>query len=439
MARFLLACYPVSGHLHPNIALGHALQARGHEVAIYSGAAARLTIEREGFACFPYAPRMDEQLTHIFLSDAGSPFASDLSITGASLSQLKQIKATLRAWFLSTIPEQVADLRSAIRRWQPDVLVTDISLFGPILVLHETKEIPVAVFCVLLACPVPGPDAPTWGRGLPPPRHWLTRWRSVVERFAQDWVLSDFRAEANDLRRRFGLTPLPGSVMAFAGRLPLFLVAGAPELDYKRRDLPSSVHYVGPCLWHRSQDEPPPPWLAELPHDRPIVHVTEGTVHTGQPLVLRAAAQGLGHTAMEVIMTTGQHRDPAELDLGPRAPNIRVERYVSHGDLLPRTDVVVTTGGPGTVLTALVAGAPLVIVATGWDHAENAQRVVEAGVGVRLLPRDCTPQRLRAAVEKVLRDPSYRRNAQSLGAALARQGGAPRAAELLERFLAQSD
>ena len=48
----LMACYPVSGHLHPNIALGHALKAHGHHVAIYSGSAARLVVENEGFSYF---------------------------------------------------------------------------------------------------------------------------------------------------------------------------------------------------------------------------------------------------------------------------------------------------------------------------------------------------------------------------------------------------
>ena len=435
MARFLLACYPISGHLHPNIAVAHALRERGHEVAIYSGEMARATVEGEGFAFFPYHPEMDERLRRILLPDRPSTFASDLSVNRAPLTRLRQLKANLREWFLSTVPHQVEDLEAAIDRWHPDVLVTDISLFGPILVLHETQPIPVAAFCVLPACPLPGRDAPTWGRGLPPPRNWYARLRSDLERVVQDWVLADFRAEVNSLRLRYGLKPLSCSVMAFSGQLPLFLVAGAPEFDYNRRDLPPSVHYVGPCLWHRPQREPPPAWLAELPRDRPVVHVTEVTIHVRQPVVLRAAAQGLGHTEMEVIMTTGKHRDPASLDLGPLAPNIRVERYVPHGDLFPRTDVVVTTGGAGTVLTALSAGVPLVVIPTGWDLPENAQRVVEAGVGVRLHPKDCTPKKLRAAVERVLGDPSYRRNAERIGAALARRGGAPRAAELLETLV----
>ena len=78
---------------------------------------------------------------------------------------------------------------------------------------------------------------------------------------------------------------------------------------------------------------------------------------------------------MHVILTTGAHRRPDELDLGPRGANIRVEQFVPHHALFPKTDVVVTTGGAGTVTTALLAGVPLVVVPTGWDLPENAQRV----------------------------------------------------------------
>ena len=435
MAKFLLACYPVPGHLFPNVALAHALRERRHQVAIYSGTMAQAVVEGEGFTFFPYEGQMDRRLSQIILPQNGVSQASGISTQKMPLFSVKQINATLSEWFLSTVPEQISDLMAIEKNWKPDVMVTDISLFGPILILHDILTIPIAAFCVLPAYPIAGMDAPTWGRGLSPPKNGFTRVQSWVEKVAQDWVLADFRGQANDLRQKYGLKPIPYTVMAYSANLPLFLVVGSPELDYNRRDLPDSVYYVGPCLWHRSQHEPPPNWLTNLPKDRPVIHVTEGTIHTRRPLVLRAAAQGLGDLTVEVIMSTGKHRNPAELDLGPLAPNIRVEQFVPHSDLFPVTDVVISTGGAGTVLTALLAGVPLIIVPTAWDLPENAQRVVEAGAGIRIPPAKCSPERLRDAVETILRDPAYRQKAVEIGASLKRQGGPPRAAELLETLL----
>ena len=71
-------------------------------------------------------------------------------------------------------------------------------------------------------------------------------------------------------------------------------------------------------------------------------------------------------------------------------------------------------------------------VATWVSDPVNAQRVVESGVGLRLAPRRCTPARLRAAVRRVVTEPSFRANAQRLAQRLADRPGPPRAAELLE-------
>jgi MGT family glycosyltransferase len=234
------------------------------------------------------------------------------------------------------------------------------------------------------------------------------------------------------MRARYGLAPIPGSVNAYSGQVPLHLIPSVPELDYERKDLPGCVQYVGPCVWNKPSREPAPVWLDELPKDRPWVHVTEGTMHSQAPFVLQAAAQGLAGRPLVVIMTTGPDRDPAMMGLGPLASNIRVERWVPHSDLLPRTDVMVTTGGASTVLAGLNAGVPMVLVPTQWDKPDNAQRVVEAGAGIRISPRRCTAERLREAVERVLSEPSFRENARKMSEIFTRYGGASRAAELLE-------
>ena len=250
-----------------------------------------------------------------------------------------------------------------------------------------------------------------------------------------DVFFSDFQRAASEVRKTFGLPKLRGRVQDENGRMPLFLVASTPELDYERTDLPPAVHYVGACLWKGGTAPPPiPDWLADLPRDRPVIHVTEGTIHTREPLLLRAATEGLRDLPMHVILTTGAHRRPDELDLGPRGANIRVEQFVPHHALFPLTDVVVTTGGAGTVTTALLAGVPLVVVPTTGDLPENAQRVAVSGAGLRIAPQDCTPHRLRAAVERVLGDRSYRENARRLGDALRERGGAGQAAFLIEDF-----
>lgn len=422
MARFLLTVWPFPSHYFPMIAIARALRERGHDVAFYTGGRARPTIEGEGFPCFAFQSVDDDHVDDIMFSrDHFATWRLPL-----------RLRALLRAWLLDTLPGQMQDLTRVLARWPPDVIVSETSMWAPMLVLHETVRVPVAVFSTVAACLLPGPDAPPPGLGMRRPRGWSTRLAARAVRATVHALSFDFRRATNAFRRRYGLRPLTTSFTEFSGRMPLYLVPATPEFDYERQDLPPSVHYVGPCLWNARTREEPPAWLDELPRGRPWVHVTEGTMHTQEPILLRAAAKALAGLPIQVVMTTGSRRDPASLGLGPGSANVRVERWVAHQFLLPRTDVVVTTGGAGTVMTVLQAGVPLVIVPTEWDKPENAQRVVEAGAGVRIAPRRLEPERLRAAVEQVLRDPSYRRNARRLAAAFSSYRGPARAAELLE-------
>ena len=423
MARFLFTIWPFAGHVHTNMAIAQALRARGHQVAVYTGRTVQATFEREGLRFFPFNRVSDEELLQLLMSDLATA-----SVVRHPMRRL----AVLRAWLVDTLPQQVGDQSEVLDAWQPNVVISDVTMWGMPLILQELRNIPVAVSLFMPGCMITGPDAPPWGLGLPRPRDWRTRAVVRLVKVATDLLTLGFRHRVNVLRRSYGLSSLSVDVQTFLGQMPLYLVPSTPEFDYQRRDLPPSVHYVGALVWNRPSDEPPTAWLKELPADQPLVHVTEGTMHAGPPLVLRAAAQGLANLPLQVVMTSGKGRDPASLNLGPSAPNVQVERWVPHSDLLPRTDVMVTTGGGSTVVAALQAGVPMVVVPTQWDKPENAQRVVEAGVGLRLAPRHCTPKRLRAAVEQVLKDPSFRQNALRLATIFRGYGGAARAAELLE-------
>jgi MGT family glycosyltransferase len=226
------------------------------------------------------------------------------------------------------------------------------------------------------------------------------------------------------------------SVNALTGDLPLYLVPGAPEFDNRRSDLPPGVRYVGACLWDKHPDEPPPAWLAQtfgqIPRHRPVVLVDEGALFTHEPLVLRLAARGLAGLPLTVVLLAGEGRDPAGLDLGPLSSNVMLRPHTPLSDVLPVADALVSNGNSESVLAALQAGLPVVVLPSIWDQAEMAWRVAETGAGLRISPWRATPAGLRRAVLRVLDEPSFRGNAAKMGAALARCGGPPRAAALID-------
>jgi MGT family glycosyltransferase len=416
MSRFLFTCWPFTGHLLPQIAIATALREQGHDVAFYSGEAVRETLEGERFELFAF-----EQL------DQERGFRNMRAIEAG-----RRIRPVLRDWLVETIPDQLADLDRVLAQWRPDVIATDLSLWGPIVVLHETGPVPVALSSTFMGPLIPGPGAPAWGFGLPAPRTAHARALNGAITRVTELAGRPLRRRVDEIRAAHGLGPIPEPVNRYTARLPLYLVGNIRELDYDRRDLPPSVRYVGNCIWYPPTPRETAEALAGIRTDRPWVHVADSTLASGEPRLLRAAVEGLAHEPVEVLISTGGGRAPADLGLGALPANVHLARWYDHGELLPRCSALVTVGGKATVLAAAEAGVPMVVVPTTWDKPDNARRVIHSGAGVRLQARRCTPERLRVAVRQVLDEPRHRAGAERLAALIAAAPGPPEAAGLLE-------
>jgi MGT family glycosyltransferase len=216
----------------------------------------------------------------------------------------------------------------------------------------------------------------------------------------------------NRTRAEVGLPPvrdLPG-LMARADRV---LVCSSPSYDFAPGSVPANVRYVGPQLDDQASGAPAGPWAG--PPARPLVLVGLSSTVMRQEGLLQRAADALGQLPVRGLVTTGPAVDPAVIS----APgNVTVTRWARHADVLPHCSAVITHGGHGTVMKALIAGVPLVLVPLGRDQPDNAGRVVHAGAGIRLR-KNATTGALRAAVSQLTDDPSYRAAAQHMAARLA--------------------
>jgi len=72
---------------------------------------------------------------------------------------------------------------------------------------------------------------------------------------------------------------------------------------------------------------------------------------------------------------------------------------------------------------------PLVLVPQMFEQEMNARQVVVNGAGICLDRAALTPEGLRQAVDSAMIQPSFRQNAERVGATLRAAGGAARAAE----------
>ena len=222
----------------------------------------------------------------------------------------------------------------------PDVIATDLSMWGPIVVLMgDRAAIPVALSSTFMGPLIPGPDAPAAGLRAAGRRG---RRAARAPRRARRAPPSSPATPAAPARRRAARRARPGAdgltrSTRYTAGCRCTSSAACAELDYDRADLPPSVHYVGDCIWH-----PPTPAgdarvaRRHAARDRPWVHVTESTIHVRRPVPAAGRVEGLRGAPVEAIVTHGRRARPRGAGPRPAAGNVHVTRWVSHGALLPR-------------------------------------------------------------------------------------------------------
>ncbi len=177
-----------------------------------------------------------------------------------------------------------------------------------------------------------------------------------------------------------------------------------------------------------------PGWVSEL-EGRPTVYVTLGTVFNKRLEVFRSILDALEGEPINLIVTVGRDRDPAEL--GPQPSNVHIERYVPQSLLLPYCDAVISHGGSGTMMDTLSRGLPMVMMPLGADQEENALCCTETGVTEVVTADNHTPEAIRGAVRAVLTDPRYRQNVQKVLSEIDALPGIDHVVTVLERLAAE--
>jgi UDP:flavonoid glycosyltransferase YjiC (YdhE family) len=174
-----------------------------------------------------------------------------------------------------------------------------------------------------------------------------------------------------------------GSLDLAAPVLPADVVAALRASPYLSR-FPASLD-PSPYADTRRCAEPRPP----VESTREVVYVTFGSVAAGFGLdPFRAVLDAVDGLDVPILITTG-----AGIDLGPAPANVRIERWLPQAEALAQASLVVCHGGSGTVLGALAAEIPLIILPLFADQLANADALEAAGAAVVVAPED-----LRAAI-----------------------------------------
>lgn len=395
--HYLFTLWDGSGTVPPELSLGRALIERGHRVTVLADP----TIESEA-AVAGADFRSWRDAPHLRSRRPDDDYLRDFELDNPP----ELIARLSERLICGPASAYAAETTRAIRDVRPDAVVSSAFLLGS-QIAAEAAGLPVAALFSNIY-PLPAPGLPPFGAGLAPARDADEREMHAEIGQAGEAMWNAHLAPLNAARAELGLAPLSG-VWEQLDHAERVLVLSSPGFDFPAQ-LPDNVRYVGP----RFDD---PAWAEEWhppAGDEPLVLASLSTSNMDQLALLRRIVDALGALPVRGVVTTGHAVDPEDL---PSHPRVQVLRSAPHRAVLEHAAAVVTHGGHGTVIKALAADVPLLVVPMGRDQLDNATRVTERGAGLRLQP-DAGADAIAATVRRLLDEPDFREAAARLGALL---------------------
>ncbi len=404
--KVVIAGIGTRGDLQPLLALGRALEERGHEALVcgppdFVDLAAELGVRFKPF---------------------GMPFVEFLT-QSQEMAERNPLKVFMGAIGRQLLYEQIEAVRPLLR--EADALIGNSLLLSGASLAQEA-EVPymkVIFQPVLLRAPA-----------FPPPfvaRQDLPGWLNLLLWKVHEGALNvAFLKLLNEARTKVGLAPVE-DIPRHVYETSNFLMALDPALTGPLPDwqFPHFVTGFWPLRDHEASL--PPQVEGFLSAGTPPVYVGFGSMMAKNP-------EARTRQILEAIRLTGQRAIVSSgwADLGRSMeppPECLIIGPVSHAALFPRCKAIVHHGGAGTTSAAALAGRPQVVVPHLLDQHYWAHRVVQTGVGPRTFPvGQLSAARLASALARACGEPIFRERAEALSRVLLARDGLAEAVSAIE-------
>jgi MGT family glycosyltransferase len=422
--RRTIAFFPEGAYGPTNncVGIGDVLRRRGHRVVFIIEESFAGTLEAQGFEerlmRLGPPPEADEepgQFWKDFIRETAPVFRRP------TIEQLGDfIAPTFEA--LADGARYVDDrLREILDELRPDVVVEDNVVTFPAL---PASGRPWVRITSCNPAELKDPDVPPAFSGHPTADR--SGWAAYRDEYRR--THADLHAAFDAFGQERGAPPLPD--LEFMHESPWLNLYLYPEaVDYRRaRPLRPTWHNLGTSV--RATDAA---W--ELPAalaggDGALVYLSLGSLGSGDVELMQRLVDTLGESRHRVIVSKGPQHDQIRL-----ADNMVGAKFLPQTSVLPQVDLVITHGGNNTVTESLYFGKPMVVLPLFWDQYDNAQRVHETGLGIRLDTYGHAPDELRGAVDRLLADDALAQRLAAGARQLQANPGTVRAADLIEQLV----
>jgi UDP:flavonoid glycosyltransferase YjiC (YdhE family) len=425
MSRILLATLGSLGDLHPYIAVGRELLARGQQVRLATSTDYRARVEAAGLEFAPLAPS---------LAELGEPE----QVARRYFDRWRGPQRLFNEMVTSPLRRAYADLRAAV---EGVALAVSHPLTPALPLIAESRELPW-----LSSVLAPASLFSTTDPAVLPNFEWLhrlPRWGSWTHGLLFNLLRASVRRweqPLHELRAELGLPSVEGTLLLDGqfsprGTLALF----DPALAVPQRDWPSGTLVCGAPLYDAGDPQDTTAAAGEA---------VERFFEEGPPPVIFA----LGSSAVWLARDYWKHAIAACNTLGVRGvlltgmplaqqlpANVAAFDYLPYSHVFPRAAAIVHQAGIGTLSVALRSGRPQLLCPAGFDQFDNATRAARLGVG-RVLPFRHAHSHVRLARElrALLADPGCAKTALAMAEELRGVDGAGVAAQRIVDRLNQA-
>ncbi len=394
MGKFLFIVPPLTGHINPTLSVGAELLNQGHQAAWACHEALatgfELTLKEnlpDGAAFIPVRDKMT-------LDDYKRITEKSKKTKG-----IKSLKFLYEDVFIPMAKSTKTGIEEAVETFQPDVIINDQQVFAGAIVAYQ-KGIPYASFC-------------TTSAGVLEP---LEGFNKITE-----WEINQIL----NLQKSYGIN-IDEKLNSSS---TLTIVFSSKTFVGENYEFPDFYKFVGPSISERT-DNTDFPWEKLKNSTLPKVLISLGTVNQdiGQKFFKKIHDAFINKKILVIVISPEEFFDtiPDNFIVRKRIPQLKVIPYV---------DAVVSHAGHNTVCETLANGLPLIVTPIKDDQSKVASQVVAAEAGIRLKYLRFKPDDMYNAVVEVIKNPSYKQNAQRIKKSFDNAGGAKRAVDLLKELL----
>lgn len=179
---------------------------------------------------------------------------------------------------------------------------------------------------------------------------------------------------------------------------------------YCGQSIRPSIHLAGPLYSTPGDAEVPADIRAWFTQAQPGRRIFLAMGSSGEKRYLLDAIEAVSRLDAATVAVVPPHvatLAQARARLAGPGRVLLTDAFVPAAAVNALADAAVIHGGQGTVQTAVTAGTPVVGVGMQWEQANNLDRLVAAGSGIRLRRGAWSPDAVEAAVGRILTEPSF--------------------------------